>query len=145
MSAGHAHTPSEIQLSHATWRQGSRYGMWKGAAVVDGTLVAESTEGPAQGEPVQLRLTLVDGRNLSVLAHQVHCLREPGQPDLMMVPLELEPEFLDDMAQAVEPAALAETAPVAPTTKEPLPRVVRLSLILSMAALLGALVLTFSV
>ena len=145
MSAGHAHTPSEIQLSHATWRQGSRYGMWKDAAVVDGTLVAEGTNGPTQGEAVQLRLTLVDGRNLSVLADQVHCLREPGQPDLLMVPLELEPEFLAEMAQAIEPPAPVETAPEAPPAKEALPRVVRLSFILSMAALLGAVVLTFSV
>ena len=145
MSAGHAHTPSEIQLSHATWRQGSRYGMWKGAAVVDGNLVAESSEGPAQGEPVQLRLSLQDGRSLSVLAHQVHCLREPGQPDLIMLPLELEPEFLADMARAPQPEAPVQATPVAPIKKERLPRVARLSLILSMAALLGAIVLTFSV
>jgi hypothetical protein len=124
--------------------------MWKGAAIVDGTLVAESTEGPAAGEPVQLRLSLEDGRSVSVLAHSVHCLREPGQPDLMMVPLELEPEMLAEMAQmaSAAPAAAAsaqESAAAESLERPPLPRVVRLSLILSMAALLGAVVLTFSV
>ncbi|MFT5585038.1 MAG: hypothetical protein ACI9VR_002626 [Cognaticolwellia sp.] len=145
MSASHVHTPSEIHLSHATWRQGSRYGMWKGAAVVDGTLVAESTEGPVQGEPVQLRLTLEDRRSVSLLAHHVHCLREPGQPDLMMVLLELEPEMLAEMASPMASEPPAPDAVAEPVAKAPLPRVVRLSLILSMAALLGAVVLTFSV
>ncbi len=142
MSASHAHTPSEIELSHATWRQGARYGLWKSAAVVDGVLVAETDDGPTPGEPIQLRLSLQDGRSVSALAETVHHLQEPGQPTLMMVPMDIAEDMLAEMAQAVAPEP-APSVPEAPAAKRaPLPWAVRFSFGLSISALFGALLLT---
>lgn len=142
MSASHAHAPSEIELSHATWRQGARYGIWISAAVVDGVLVAEAEDGPIPGEPIQLRMSLSDGRSVSALADTVHRLQEPGQPTLMMVPVDIDEDMLAEMTQDVAPEP-APTIPDAPgETRARLPWAVRFCFGLSVSALFGALALT---
>lgn len=143
MSASHPHSATEIELSHATWRQGTRYGLWKSAAVVDGVLVAETEEGPTPGDPIQLRMSLQDGRSVSALAETIHLLQEPGQPTLMMVPLDIDEDMLAEMAEALPaPAAAPILAEPAPAARASLPWAVRFSFGLSISALFGALLLT---